>query len=191
MGLTIVVEALDGATVKTVELNLPRVIDDEWIGQLIWWGIALSVLGFIALIALFIDVRPAQSKSEEWLARRSAIGSGKGEPKPGSRRHRRQMGATMPVAEIPAEPTPAGSIPVVEAPATTSGVFVVPVTGSPAEQLAPSASPQTPVSQPSPAGPASQPSPASPVSAATPPSAAAPGVEPFIPPATNDEEDRS
>lgn len=166
VGLTLVVEALGDTTVESAALTLPRVVEDDWIGQLIWWGAALSILGLIALIALFVDVRPAQSKSEEWLARRSAIGSGKEEPKPGSRRHRRQSGATMPVAVIPTEPTTTGSIPVVEAPPTTSGVYVVPVTGSPSEQVT------QPITEPS--------APVTPASGET-----------QMPLATDDEEDRS
>ena len=83
---------------------MPRIIDDEWISQVLWWGVALSIVGLIALIARFIDVRPAQTKGEEWLAHRSGIGSGKEDARPGSRRHRRSLGAAMPVATIPSEP---------------------------------------------------------------------------------------
>lgn len=117
-GLSLVVEPVGGASIESVAMNLPRVVDDEWITQVLWWGVGLSVLGLIALIARFIDVRPAQSKGEEWLASRSAVGSGKGEAKPGSRRARRAQGAAVPVVEIPAEAPMSGSIPVVEEPQT-------------------------------------------------------------------------
>lgn len=104
-GLTLVVEASDGADISSASLAMPRTIDDDWINQVLWWGIGLTFVGLIALIALFIDVRPAQTKGEEWLAQRSAVGSGKQAPKPGSRRARREAGHTMPVAVIPGEPT--------------------------------------------------------------------------------------
>ena len=118
VGLTLVVESLGDAKVSSASLSLPRVVDDAWISQVLWWGVALAIVGLIALIALFIDVRPAQTKGEEWLAYRSGIGSGKADAKPGSRRSRRAHGAAVPVAEIPAEPT-TGAIPKVvdEAPA--------------------------------------------------------------------------
>jgi hypothetical protein len=111
-GLTLVVEGLGTTKVTKATITIPRTIDDDWITQILWWGAGLAVLGLIALIALFIDVRPAQTKGEEWLAYRSGLGSGKEEAKPGSRRARRQAGAAIPVVDIPAEPT-TGSIPVV------------------------------------------------------------------------------
>ena len=111
-GLALVVEALNSESITKASITIPRTIDDDWIMQLIWWGVGLTIVGLIALVALFIDVRPAQTKGEEWLAYRSGIGSGKGEAKPGSRRARREAGAAVPVAEIPAEPS-TGSIPVV------------------------------------------------------------------------------
>jgi len=119
-GLTLVVESVGGTDIDSASITMPRTIDDDWIGQVLWWGVGLTLVGLIALIALFIDVRPAQSRGEEWLAHRSAIGSGKQAPKPGSRRARREAGHTMPVATIPAEPTPTGAVPVVETPATPS-----------------------------------------------------------------------
>lgn len=131
VGLALVVESLGGTDVTAASMTLPRVIDDEWISQVLWWGVALSVVGLIALIARFIDVRPAQTKGEEWLAYRSGIGSGKDEAKPGSRRHRRSQGATMPVATLPGEPT-TGSIPILieeGPPATTDPVPLVALSG--------------------------------------------------------------
>jgi hypothetical protein len=123
VGLALVVEALGDGTLSEVSLDLPRTIDDQWMTQVLWWGVGLSVIGLIALIALFVDVRPAQTKGEEWLAGRSAVGSGKGPARPGSRRARREAGTEMPVAVIPAEPT-SGSIPV----ATTAAPMIA-VTG--------------------------------------------------------------
>ncbi|MGC4175178.1 hypothetical protein [Demequina sp.] len=111
-GLALVVEALGDAKLTDASLTLPRTVDDDWIMQVIWWGVGLTIIGLIALIALFVDVRPAQKKGEEWIAQRSAIGSGKQAPKPGSRRERRERGAAMPVALLPAEPTTTGSIPI-------------------------------------------------------------------------------
>jgi hypothetical protein len=113
VGLTLVVESLGGQGIDTAALTMQRAVDDKWIGQVLWWGVVLSIIGLIALIARFVDVRPAQTRGEEWLAQRSGVGAGKQEAKPGSRRHRRSQGATMPVAEIPSEPTATGSIPVV------------------------------------------------------------------------------
>lgn len=111
-GLALVVEALGDGTLTDASLTIQRTVDDAWIAQVFWWGVGLSIIGLIALIARFIDVRPAQSKGEQWLAGRAANGAGKGEPKPGSRRARRAAGSTMPVAAIPLEPQ-TGSIPIV------------------------------------------------------------------------------
>ena len=120
-GLSLVVEALGDGSVDSVALYLPRTVDDAWMSQVMWWGIGLTILGLIALIALFIDVRPAQSKGEQWLASRAAVGSGKEDAKPGSRRDRRAAGAAIPMVEIPVEPVTTGSIPIV----TTGSIPVV------------------------------------------------------------------
>jgi hypothetical protein len=128
VGLTLVVEGVGGATISEASLAMPRTIDDDWISQVIWWGAGLSIIGLIALIALFIDVRPAQTKGEEWLAYRAGVGSGKSEPKPGSRRARRAEGTAMPVAVLPDEPI-TGSVPVVESAPETSEVAMIPVAG--------------------------------------------------------------
>lgn len=128
VGLTLVVESISGASIDTASLTVPRVVDDQWISQVLWWGVALSIVGLIALIARFIDVRPAQTKGEEWLAYRSGIGSGKQDAKPGSRRHRRSLGSAMPVATLPAEPTVTGSIPLVTE-ASTDPVPMIALSG--------------------------------------------------------------
>ena len=145
MGLTLVVESLGSTDVTSASLTMPRVIDDEWIDQVLWWGVALSIVGLIALIARFIDVRPAQTKGEEWLAQRSGIGSGKQDARPGSRRHRRSLGAAMPVATIPSEPAVTGSIPLVteEAPDTTDPVPMIALSGP----VAPASAYQPPAEQ--------------------------------------------
>ena len=127
-GLVLVVEALGDGELTAATLDITRTVDDQWISQVFWWGVALSILGLIALIARFIDVRPAQSKGEEWLAGRAAVGSGKGDPHPGSRRARRAAGSAIPVAAIPLEPL-TGSIPVVTEPAPTGDVPMIAVTG--------------------------------------------------------------
>lgn len=170
-GLTLVVEALGTSQIDTASLTLPRTIDDDWITQVIWWGVGLSVVGLIALIALFVDVRPAQTKGEEWLAQRSSIGTGKESAKPGSRRARREAGTHMPVATIPLEPMDSGSIPVVtEASADTDPVPMIAITKpSPSSGATPTVPP-----------------------AAVPPAAVPPPTEEtFQPPAHDDEEERS
>ncbi|MCR6712821.1 MAG: hypothetical protein NVV57_09040 [Demequina sp.] len=142
-GLTLVVEALGDTKLTNASITIPRTIDDDWITQILWWGAALAILGLIALIALFIDVRPAQTKGEEWLAHRSGIGSGKEEPRPGSRRARRQAGAAIPVVEIPAEPT-TGPIPVVAEPSAPSEPTPMIAISRPG-QSSPQTPPETPV----------------------------------------------
>jgi len=155
VGLTLVVEGLGDTKLTNASITVPRTIDDDWITQLLWWGAALAVLGLIALIALFIDVRPAQTKGEEWLAYRSGVGSGKGEARPGSRRARREAGAAIPVVEIPAEPA-TGSIPVVaEEPSDTAPIDTAP---TPMVAVArPGQSPQTPLETPLPPASAFEP----------------------------------
>ena len=99
-GLTLVVDSPSGVALTRAQITVSRVIDDAWITQLVWWGVGLTAVGLIALVLLFIDMRPVQSRGESWMAYRSGIGSGKREPRPGSRRARRQAGASMPVADL-------------------------------------------------------------------------------------------
>jgi len=127
-GLALVVEALGDDTLTDASLAISRTIDDDWISQVFWWGVGLSIIGLIALIARFIDVRPAQSKGEQWLAGRAAVGSGKDDPRPGSRRARRAAGHAIPVAAIPLEPL-TGSIPVVVEEAPNDPVPMIAVSG--------------------------------------------------------------
>lgn len=102
-GLTLVVMSADNSALTGTELSLTRTINDDWIAPLLWWGAALLLAGLIALVVLFIDLRPAQSRSESWIAARKA-GAG---PKPGSRRSRRAEGATIPQASL--DETPEGT----------------------------------------------------------------------------------
>lgn len=100
-GLPIVVEAMGTGNVTQAQISTTREVDDAWISQVLAWGVALSAVGLVALLLLLVDIRPAQSKGEAWVAGRTAIGTGKEPPKPGSRRARRQAGQAMPVAQLP------------------------------------------------------------------------------------------
>lgn len=108
-GLPVVVEATGTGSVTQAQISTTREVDDAWISQVMAWGVALSAVGLVALLLLLVDVRPAQSKGEAWVAGRTAIGTGKEPPKPGSRRARREAGQAMPVAMLPppeADPEP-------------------------------------------------------------------------------------
>lgn len=97
-GLTLVVMSADGSALTGTDVALTRVVNDDWITPLLWWGAILVLAGVIALVVLFIDLRPAQSRSESWMASRK---SGKKDAaKAGSRRSRRAAGAAMPTASL-------------------------------------------------------------------------------------------
>ncbi|WP_152650489.1 hypothetical protein [Demequina aurantiaca] len=97
-GLTLVVMTEDGSALTGTDLSLTRVVNDDWITPLLWWGAVLVVVGLIALVVLFIDLRPAQARGESWMASRSA--DKKGIEKDGSRRSRRAAGAAIPQASL-------------------------------------------------------------------------------------------
>ncbi|WP_152649852.1 hypothetical protein [Demequina oxidasica] len=97
-GLTLVVMTEDGSALTGTDLTLTRVVNDDWITPLLWWGAVLVVAGLIALVVLFIDLRPAQARGESWMASRSA--EKKGIEKDGSRRSRRAAGAAIPQASL-------------------------------------------------------------------------------------------
>lgn len=99
-GLTLVIESADGTNLTATSMEISRIINDTWISNVTWWGIALTAIGLVALVALVIDIRPVQSKGESWLAQRSRIGKGLGAASPGSRRARRAEGVAMPEASL-------------------------------------------------------------------------------------------
>lgn len=103
-GLTLIVMSVDQSPLTGTDLSLTRVINDEWITPLLWWGAVLVVAGIIALIVLFLDLRPAQSRGETWIASRKS--DAKSDARPGSRRSRRAAGAAIPEASLD-EPAPA------------------------------------------------------------------------------------
>ena len=97
-GLTLVVMSADGTALTGTDMSLTRVVNDDWITPLLWWGAILVVMGLIALVVLFIDLRPAQARGESWMASRSS--GRKGDIKDGSRRSRRAAGAAIPTASL-------------------------------------------------------------------------------------------
>jgi hypothetical protein len=99
-GTTVVFETVDGSALGAADMLVYREVTDGWITPLIWWGAVLAVIGAIALIFLFLDLRPVQARAETWLARRGRIGSGTSEVVPGSRRDRRRAGAAVPTADL-------------------------------------------------------------------------------------------
>lgn len=117
-GLTLVVMSADNSALTGTELSLTRTINDDWIAPLLWWGAALVLAGLIALVLLFIDLRPAQSRGESWMAARKA-GAGS---KPGSRRSRRAEGATIPQASLD-EPPEGTDTPQIKAEDSTAPEF--------------------------------------------------------------------
>jgi hypothetical protein len=123
-GLTLVIMTVDGSPLSGTDLSLTREINDDWIAPLLWWGAILVVAGIAALIVLFIDLRPAQSKGESWVASRKSLGRGDAEP--GSRRSRRAAGAVIPEASLEDKPrelevgTSAESSPASDADAATA-----------------------------------------------------------------------
>jgi len=97
-GLTLVVMSADGTVLTGTDMSLTRVVNDDWITPLLWWGAILVLVGLIALVVLFIDLRPAQARGESWMASRSS--GRKGDIKDGSRRSRRAAGAVIPTASL-------------------------------------------------------------------------------------------
>lgn len=102
-GLTLVIMSVNGSALTETSLSLTRAVNDEWITPLLWWGAILVVVGIIALIVLFIDLRPAQARGESWMASRKVTDGG--EANPGSRRSRRAAGAAIPTVSLDGEPT--------------------------------------------------------------------------------------
>lgn len=94
-GEYLVVTSTDGADLGSLEISADRQVNDAWISPLIWIGIALAVVGLLAVLSAIIDVRPLQERVESWTSRRSRTASGE-EAKAGSRRERRLAGSTLP-----------------------------------------------------------------------------------------------
>lgn len=99
-GETLLIVSEDGSPLTETDLALTRDVDDGWIAPLIWWGAFLVAVGFIALVLRFIDLRPAQAKREEWMAKRQRAGEDEQDPNPGSRRARRAKGEHLPEARL-------------------------------------------------------------------------------------------
>ncbi|WP_084038194.1 hypothetical protein [Demequina sp. NBRC 110053] len=98
-GEVLVVVSRDSTPLTDVDLSLTRDVQDGWITPLIWWGAFLTVVGVIALILRFVDLRPAQAKGEKWIADRQRVGEDD-DPSPGSRRARRAAGEHLPDASL-------------------------------------------------------------------------------------------
>ncbi|WP_291382756.1 hypothetical protein [Demequina sp.] len=98
-GEYLVVNSTDGADLGTIEVSADRQVNDAWISPLIWIGIALAVLGLLAVLSAIVDVRPLQERVEAWTTKRSRIATGE-DPKAGSRRERRLAGSTLPDVDL-------------------------------------------------------------------------------------------
>lgn len=100
-GETLIITSRDGSPLEQADLRLTREVNDGWITPLIWWGAALTLIGLIALILRFVDLRPAQAKVESWRAGRTVS---EDTSEPGTRRARRESGEHLPEASLDEEP---------------------------------------------------------------------------------------
>jgi hypothetical protein len=98
-GEFLVVNSVDGSNLNTLEISADRQVNDAWISPLIWIGIALAVLGLLAVLSAIIDVRPLQERVESWTTKRSRVAAGEG-LKAGSRRERRLAGSSLPDIDL-------------------------------------------------------------------------------------------
>ena len=98
-GEYLVVNSADGGNLDSIEISAKREVNDGWISPLIWIGLALAVLGVIAVLSAIVDVRPLQERIESWTTKRSRA-SADDNPKPGSRRERRLAGSTLPEVDL-------------------------------------------------------------------------------------------
>lgn len=98
-GEYLVVNSTDGGNLGTLEISADRQVNDAWISPLIWIGVALAVLGLIAVLSAIIDVRPLQERVESWTTKRSRIATGE-DAKAGSRRERRLAGSSLPDIDL-------------------------------------------------------------------------------------------
>ena len=143
-GETLVVVSRDGSALSSVDMSVTRDVQDGWITPLIWWGAFLTVAGVIALILRFIDVRPAQAKGEEWIAKRQKVGDEE-DPSPGTRRARRAAGEHLPETSLDEESVTSASA--ASAPSASSAP-AGPAASAPSPHVSPSAD-GTPASAPS------------------------------------------
>lgn len=136
-GETLVVVSRDGSPLSSVDMAVTRDVQDGWITPLIWWGAFLTLAGVIALILRFIDLRPAQAKGEEWIAKRQRVDE-EDDPSPGTRRARRAAGEHLPETSLDEEAVTSGSstAAVASTPSTTSAASSV---SAPSAPSAPSA----------------------------------------------------
>lgn len=98
-GEYLVVNSTDGSNLGALEISADRQVNDAWISPLIWIGVALAVLGLLAVLSAIIDVRPLQERVESWTTKRSRIATGE-DPKAGSRRERRLAGSSLPDVDL-------------------------------------------------------------------------------------------
>lgn len=145
-GETLVVMDRDGSPLASTDVGFEREVNDGWITPLIWWGAVLTLVGLVALILRFIDLRPAQARYEEWTAKRQRTGDPDVEP--GTRRARRAAGEHLPATSLeePERGVVAPS-PVTPAFPATGATPATPTTGS---TPATGSTPTTPASEPTP-----------------------------------------
>lgn len=98
-GEYLVVNSVDGSNLRVLEISADRQVNDAWISPLTWIGVALAVLGLLAVLSAIIDVRPLQERVESWTTKRSRIATGE-DPKAGSRRERRLAGSSLPDVDL-------------------------------------------------------------------------------------------
>ncbi len=98
-GEYLILNTADGSNLDTLEISADRQVNDAWISPLIWIGIALALLGLLAVLSAIIDVRPLQERVESWTTKRSRIATGE-EPQAGSRRERRLAGSSLPEIDL-------------------------------------------------------------------------------------------
>ena len=63
-GEYLVVNSADGSNLESIEISAQREVNDGWISPLIWIGLALAILGVIAVLSAIVDVRPLQERVE-------------------------------------------------------------------------------------------------------------------------------
>lgn len=98
-GEYLIVNSLDGEALGSIEISAERQVNDAWISPLIWIGLALAVLGVVAVLSAIVDIRPVQERIESWTTKWSRVATDD-DPKPGSRRERRLAGSTLPEVDL-------------------------------------------------------------------------------------------
>ncbi len=133
-GEVLVVINVAGTPFTQTDLALTREVDDGWITPLIWWGAFLLTAGVIAFVLRFIDLRPAQARGEEWMAKRQRSGEDGSDPRPGTRRARRASGDVLPEPRLDEEAIAASAA------ARMSGATPASAASAPVAESAPDAS---------------------------------------------------